>query len=702
MELKHDYDSEEDDILHDFYIPVLSKAKKYCRLAGFFSSSALAVVAKGMSPFIKNQGSMKLIVGARLQKQDVEAIKEGLEDPEKVIAEMMLEDLEQIQEEFVRDHVRALAWLVAKNQLDIKVAIVVDRYGQPMDYDAALRRGIFHQKVGIFEDEAGNLISFSGSVNESATAWEDNIEEFKVFRSWIGAEKEYFDADFSKFNKFWEGYANRTKVVDIPKAIKERLIEIAPSNIEELDLGRWDYGNKQVRLIEQVRPIELRKYQLEAVQNWLSNDKKGIFEMATGTGKTIAALNCLKNALEVESKVIVVISSPFIHLSEQWIREFDKLEVKSDKLLADSSQTRWRDKLVDSIIDVENGISESLIVLTTHNTFSSVDFMNIIKESKKRVPELRFLLIVDEVHGIGAPERRNGLIEEYDYRLGLSATPKRWFDLEGTDKIFSYFGNVVFEFSLKDAIDEGYLTPYIYKPHFTSLTPQEMEKYETETRKISRAYYRSKDEDEKDEIFTLLCIKRQKIIRNAMNKLVVFQEILDELDEIKYCLIYCSPKQIRTVQEILNQRNIVQHKFTEIEGTKPKDRFGGLSERDLLIKQFSEGVYRALVSMRCLDEGVDVPPARVAIMLDNSGNPREYIQRRGRVLRKYPGKENAVIHDIIVEPVLRSTISQELGSLERRIIAKELERYRDFARSSQNASECLKIMQNVEALYGIS
>lgn len=695
LDLKHDYDSEKDDILRDFYIPVLSRAKKYYRLAGFFSSSALAVAARGMSTFVKNQGSMKLVTSARLQKRDVDAIRKGLEEPEKVIAEMMLKELEQIEEEFVRDHVKALAWLVARNQLSMRVAVVTDKYGQPIDYDTAIRQGIFHQKVGIFEDEDGNLISFSGSVNESAMAWEDNIEEFKVFRSWIDVEKEYFDADLAKFNKFWDGHATRTRVIDLPEAIKARLIEIAPSNIEELDLDRWAPSEKQVRM------IELRKYQREAVQNWLSSDKRGIFEMATGTGKTIAALTCLKKAFETESRLVVVISSPFIHLSEQWIREFDKLGIESDKVLADSSKARWRDKMVDSVLDVENGISERLVVLTTHNTFSSADFMNIIKESKKRVPELRFLVVVDEVHGIGAPERRNGLIDEYDYRLGLSATPKRWFDFEGTDKIFAYFGDVVFEFSLKKAIDERYLTPYIYKPHFTSLTTQEMEKYEEETRKVARAYYRSEDETEKDEIFTLLCIRRQKIIRNAANKLLVFQEILDDLKEVRHCLIYCSPTQIRTVQAILNQRNIIQHKFTEIEGTKPAERFGGLSERDFLIKQFSEGVYSVLVSMRCLDEGIDVPPARLAIMLDNSGNPREYIQRRGRVLRKYPGKESAIIHDIIVEPVLRPTISQELGNLEKRIIAKELERYRDFARSSQNADECLKMMQDLEAMYGL-
>lgn len=423
--------------------------------------------------------------------------------------------------------------------------------------------------------------------------------------------------------------------------------------------------------------------------------------MATGTGKTLTALGCLEGVLKTEKKIIVVISSPFIHLSEQWIREFDKLGIRCDKLVADSSQSRWKDRLVDNILDVEDGISERLIVLTTHNTFSSDDFRDIIKESKKRTPDQRFLLIVDEVHGIGAPERRKGLVDEYDYRLGLSATPKRWFDLEGTDRIFSYFGDVVFEFSLKDAIDAEYLTPYVYKPHFTSLTLEEMAKYESETRKISRAYYRSKDEDEKDEIFTLLCIKRHKVIRNAINKLAVFEQILDGLDQIKHCLIYCSPKQIYRVQDILNKKNIIQHKFTQREGTKAEDRFGGLSERDFLIKKFSDGIYSALVSMRCLDEGVDVPPARLAIMLDNSGNPREYIQRRGRVLRKYPGKKSAVIHDIIVEPVLRRTIPRELRDLERKIIERELRRYRDFARSSQNASECLRIMENIEAKYGI-
>jgi superfamily II DNA or RNA helicase len=695
LTLKKSYDSDVDNIIADFYAPALSVSAQYSRLTGFFSSTCLAVAARGICGLIRNGGSVKLITSARFRREDIQAIRDACENPERVLEKAMIEELDNLENEFVKDHVRALAWMVAKKRLKIKVAIVLDENDCPLDSKEIESKGIFHQKVGILKDLDGNQISFSGSDNESAQGWQGNIEEFKVFRSWVEAEKDYFDADSLKFSKFWEGQARRTKVVDIPEAIEKKLIQIAPRNLEELDLERW-VGERA-----QSETFKLREYQKKAVESWLGNGKRGILEMATGSGKTITALSCLKEAFESEGKIVAVISSPFIHLSEQWIRESDRFGIRCDKIIADSSRNKWKDRFVDGILDVENGITPRLMVLTTHDTLCSEDFINIIRESRKRMPSLRLLLVVDEVHGIGAPERRKGLIREYDYRLGLSATPKRWFDLVGTDKIFEFFGDVVFEFSLKDAITAGYLTGYIYKPHFTSLTPDEMERYESETRKVSRAYYRSKDENEKDEIFTLLCIKRQKIIRNAANKLAVFQQILNEVDKIDYCLVYCSPKQIREVQSILNKRNIIQHKFTESEGTKPEARFGGLSERDYLIKNFSEGVYRVLVSMRCLDEGVDVPPARLGIMLDNSGNPREYIQRRGRVLRKYPGKKNAIIHDVIVEPTLRLQISKELGDLERKIIGKELRRYREFAQTAENASECLRQMENIELIYGI-
>jgi superfamily II DNA or RNA helicase len=695
LHLKSAYDSDIDNILNDFYSPALAVSVQYDRLTGFFSSTSLATAAKGISGLIRNGGSIRLITSVVFQEQDIIAIREAIASPEKVLEEAMIRELDKLEEEFVKDHVRALGWMVAKGKLHIKVALVLDNNGFPIGLRDLNKVGIFHQKVGVLEDIEGNKLSFSGSENESARGWNTNIEEFKVFRSWIEAEKPYFDADMVKFQRFWEGNSRRTKILDIPKAIEERLIKMAPNSFEELDIDKW------IRKSQTIAGIGLRDYQKKAVQSWLDNDKRGIFEMATGTGKTFAALSCLDQLAKEEKKLVTIISSPYVHLSEQWLKESTKFGIESTKLIADSSKSKWKDKLVDALLDIENGVNQRLIVFTTHNTFSSNDFISIIQRSKERAANQKFFLIIDEVHGIGAPQRRMGLVNEYDFRLGLSATPKRWFDLEGTDKIFEYFGDVVFEFSLKAAIDAGYLTPYVYKPHFTFLTQEELDEYEAETKKISRAYYYSKTEDQKDEIYTLLCIKRQKIIRNAASKFDAFERIIEEMKTVRHCLIYCSPQQIRQVQDLLNRKNIIQHKFTEIEGTRSEDRFGGKSERDYLIEQFSSGIFHALVSMKCLDEGVDVPPARLAIILDNSGNPREYIQRRGRVLRKYPGKEQAVIHDIIVEPTINSSTPQELRDLERKIITKELARYRDFASTANNSDECLKIMENIEAIYGI-
>ena len=636
---------------------------------------------------------MKLISGAKFRREDIEAIVEAYESPERVIERTMLEELENLEDEFVKDHVRALGWMIAKDKLEIKIAIVCDNNGYPLDEMAVNKRGIFHQKIGILEDMEGNHISFSGSENESATGWHSNIEEFKVFRSWVESEKEYFDADRKKFEKFWSGYPKRTRVIDIPTAIREKLIEIAPDDIDSLNLDRWlelgIYSRERLQII-------LRAYQKKAINNWLAKNRRGIFEMATGTGKTFAALECFNTINKSEKTLVTVITVPYVHLAKQWMREIEKLGIRCDTLIADSSNPGWKDKLADYILDIMNGISEKLIVLTTHVTFSSDDFIKLMKRIN-----VKLLLIADEVHGVGAPKRKNGLIENYDFRLGLSATPKRYFDLEGTRDLYEYFGDVVFEFSIKKAIESEFLTPYDYKPYFTELTEEEMMKYEEETAKICKAYYQSKDDDERYRWFSLLCIKRQDIIKNAISKYSILKRILDDISRIEHCLIYCSPQQIDTVQDILNERNIIQHKFTQIEGTRPEAKYGGISERQFLLKNFSKGKFQALVAMKCLDEGVDIPPAKIAIMLTNSGNPREYIQRRGRVLRTFPGKRYGVIYDIIVIPSLHLDIATEFKEMEKRILVKEFKRYREFALTARNTVECLKKIEEIEIKYGL-
>jgi len=688
VRLKRSYDSDSDSVLTDFYIPALSNSVHYKRLTGFFSSTTLAIAAKGVSKLISNGGNMKLVTGARFRKADIEAIKEAYERPERLIERMMLKELDDLESKFVEDHVRALGWMVANNKLEIKVAIILDEERYPLEERIVENRGIFHQKVGILEDAEGNCLSFSGSENESASGWLSNIEEFKVFRSWMEPEKDYLEADLDKFQKFWTGYPKRAQIMDIPNAVKKRLIEIAPHDIEELDLDRW---------LTDRRKIKLKDFQKEAVSGWLTAGKKGIFEMATGTGKTICALECLAAAQKTEKRLVTVITVPYVHLAKQWIREIEKFGIRSEKLIADSSNPGWKDKLADYIFDIMNGIIDKLIVLTTHATFSSDDFIELMKRIN-----VKSFLVADEVHGVGAPKRKNGLIENYDFRLGLSATPKRYFDLEGTEELYQYFGDVVFEFSLKKAIEGEYLTPYDYKPYFTELTEAEMMKYEEETARVCKAYHQSKDDDRRRQWFSLLCIKRQDIIKNAINKYSIFERILDNISEIKHCLAYCSPQQIDTVQDILNRKDIIQHKFTQIEGTRPEAKYGGISERQFLLKNFSDGKFQALVAMKCLDEGVDIPPAKIAIMLTNSGNPREYVQRRGRVLRKFPGKEFAVIYDIIVIPQLHLSVTSEFKDLEKKILISEFKRYKEFALAARNTVECLKKIEEIETKYGLS
>lgn len=695
LRLKKSYDSDFDNILADFYIPVLSNSIKYKRLTGFFSSSCLAVAARGISMFIRNNGIMELICCARLSKSDINAIKEAYEYPEKLIEINMQSSLNEIEDEFVSDHVKALGWMVANNKLNIKIAIIVDDNGLPRDEEYVEKSGIFHQKVGILEDSKGNSISFSGSDNETASGWINNIEEFKVFASWNDIERYYLEADEERFSKFWHGTAKRTKIIDLPYAIRDSLIKIAPEDIDKCKLDKWLRGNKEIMK----RKIKLRDYQNHAIENWLSNNTKGILEMATGTGKTFTALGCLRRLLEDEKerKIITIIACPFDHLIKQWVNDIKEFNLDIDIIIADGSNRNWKYELSNCILDINNCVNNKAIVLTTHNTCSSFEFIERIKMYK-----YDSFLIVDEVHGIGAPKNKMALLDNYKFRLGLSATPNRWFDDEGTSTIIEYFGEIIFEFSLGEAITtinpdtgETYLVPYEYRPYFINLNDSEFDEYTNETKKIARAYFKSKNNAERSSLFKQLCFKRQRIIENAMNKFNMLASILDEIEDIKYCLIYCSPKQINKVQDILNKRKIIQHKFTMDEGIKEEEKHGGLSERNFLIKEFGNGIYQSLVAIKCLDEGVDIPPARIAIIMASTNNPRQYIQRRGRVLRRYPGKKKAIIYDIIVIPTGLGEC-EEILELERKILEKELRRYKEFAYTSINAVDCLNKIRKIE------
>jgi len=671
LKIKEYYFSDNDDILHDFYIPVLKEAKKYYRLSGFFSSNIFVNIAEGLSSFIDNEGKIYLIVGALLNNEDINAINKGIKNPEKCIEEFLLDQLKTTKNKIIADHIKTLAYMVANKQLELKIALIVNFEGDYIYNDEIMNSGLFHLKVGILEDDKGNLISFSGSINETASAWTNNIEEFKVFRSWESSENKYLRHDVKKFESIWQGNNVRFKIYEIPEIVKKYLIDISLFESKRGSTTNHD--------------VILRDYQSKAILSWKSNDFRGIYEMATGTGKTYTAIFSMIEAKKYTITLFTIIACPYTHLITQWEETLLKIGFSPIKIYGEVRN--WKELLNKIKFEYNIGINKYPIILTTHDTLSNYVFIKIMGDIKGNV-----LLIGDEVHYLGSEKRRNGLLSSYNMRLGLSATPKRWFDDEGNEEIINYFNGVVYEYDLRKAIEEGYLVEYEYHPYFVELNDEEIIEYKEMTAKVAKSYYASKDEKEKSELNNLYLILRKKIVINAEEKYEKLRYILNNLQPIRNCLIYCSPEQINIVQDLLNEMGIMQHKFTARED---------IFTRKKLLDSFDKGSYQALVAMRCLDEGVDVPSTRKAILLANSTNPREFIQRRGRILRPYSGKRIAHIYDIIVVPTLHGEVDEEFYDLERKIMISELLRFHEFAINSNNYEGIKQIIKPIGLKYNI-
>jgi superfamily II DNA or RNA helicase len=668
LDIKPKYDTDVDDIVSDFYEPVLSNSVKYYRLSGFFTSSSLAAIARGIGDFIRNNGKMRLVCSARLSERDIEIIKKTNENPSKILEQSIIQDLDSIENNIIQDHVAALGWMLAKGNLEIKIAILKD---EDSDFLPSIPLGMFHTKLGLFEDTQGNTISFSGSENETYNGIINNVENIKTFKSWKGGDSpRYVELDRIDFEKYWNDEAVRTKVISLPNAVKENLLRKAPEKIEQIKIHSLNSKKSDVKL---------RKYQEKAIEKWFENGKQGIFEMATGTGKTYTALGCLHRIKKEINELLTVIVAPQKHLVTQWEEEVEKCGYHT--IFPAYSGTKWKNNIISNLLDLEMGIIDSLVILTTHKTFSSEDFRNRITTFKGEL-----FLIIDEVHGIGSDQQRLGLIDNYKYRLGLSATPERWYDEEGTELIESYFKGVVFSFNIERALRCGYLTPYEYHPVFVDLSESEMVEYLKYTSKINRLFHSKEKTSSTHDNINRLLIKRQNIINEASEKYLALNQILDENNTIKNLLVYCnSEKQLTEVSKIFNKRRLFQSRFTGSEK---------LSERGEILKKFIEGRFRALIAMKCLDEGVDIPSAEIGILMSSTSNPREYIQRRGRLLRKSPGKKLAVIYDILVFPEIKYN-----NSLEDNIIDKEKLRYREFARTAKNSAECTRILAEKLGVY---
>lgn len=649
LELKPEYRSRRDNVIDQFYNPLLSETVLYKRAVGFFSSSALNSFKTGILNLIRNGGRIQIITSPRMSGEDILAIEEGFRRRQSFIKTAKSSNF--------------LSELIATKKLEIKIALL----------ETGEESGMFHEKLGLLYDDSGNVVAFSGSMNESANAFFSNYEAIDVFTSWSGdAERVYRKQ--KAFNAMWENCEPGIQVLNFwevkAEYLRENQIVSAPKKIVS------------VPKIKSNPEINLREYQKKAVENWAKNSYVGIFDMATGSGKTYTAIAGMLQLHKAKKSLAAVIVCPYKNLVEQWADNLKKFEIRPQ--ICHSEKKNWQSRLKTSVLSFNFGIENFFCAVMTEATFAGEYVQTLLKKLKGNA-----LLVVDEAHRFGAESLSQKLPQNIKYRLALSATIER--NDGGTERIYNYFGAKVFEYPLQKAIEENMLTPYYYNPVVVSLDDDELEKYLKLTAKIAKNFHAAEKKD--DDHLKILLAERARIVAGAKNKIEALRKIISNYKDDNQILIYCGAakteeaRQIDVVTKMLgNELDMRVKKFT----CKEKAH-----DREMIKANFAEGKnLQALVAIRCLDEGVDIPSVKTAFILSSSDNPREYIQRRGRLLRKSPGKKNAVIFDFVtlpVEPEFVTLYEPETLDKVKALVQKELARVKEFSALAENPffSDCL-------------
>jgi superfamily II DNA or RNA helicase len=671
-------DTSSADLIEDLFVPALTGSVFYDRGVGFFSSGWLRIASKGMLAFANNGGRARWVTSPILDSSDWDALQTG--DAAKhdlLLYEAIKHGITSLEQALERDVLSALAWMVADEVISFKLALPRNK----------LERGDFHDKFGVFTDHTGNKISFNGSYNDSIQGTR-NYESIKVFCSWQPPFDRFVKADDERFERLWANADPNVRVYDLPEAALEQILSLRSSdrpykpppgsNLNSL-LGSID------ALQDPAIPgsLVLRDYQLKAVDAWFENGCCGLLEMATGTGKTITALAAAVRLRCRDRKLALIIAVPYQHLVDQWYDEAIRFGFRP--IRAYKNKSDWLDKLHDQALSYAHDDYSHMCVICTHTTFATSHFQDAIA----RIPEPK-MLIADEVHHLGAESSRKFLPEGISNRLALSATPDRWFDDIGTQALRDYFGQTVFALPLKDAIGLS-LTPYYYYPTLIDLTEEEMEEYRSLSLSIARVLARD-GFDGSDSRLTALLIKRSNLLNSAENKLDMVDKLVNRPLKMHHALFYCAPCQVDDLIQLLgNDKRMAVHRFTAKEDTQTRQE---------LLHDFDSGRLQALVAIHCLDEGVDVPATRTAFLLASSGNPREFIQRRGRVLRRFPGKNHADIHDLISIPPASRLDPTSLNA-ERSILKRELKRFAEFADSALNTASAYQVIWDIAKQYGV-
>lgn len=671
-----------DPFAEEVLIPAFKSAATVDCMVGFFSSEVLASLAPGLATFInRSQNSFRLVISPLLRPDDQAALRDGVKSTEAVVSEALGEIT--VTEDLLQLHtLRCLSYLLRVGRIEIKIALMPD--------------ALFHPKVWLFQSDSDTVVAH-GSSNVTYAGLRKNIEQIAISKSWEDPNQHYI-ADKLKyqFARFWEGKEDNCIVVSLPRAIKDHLLRTysseAPPTEDELralytraaDASQVDDmvgGSRQLPNRGFVIPSNLHyeegpfAHQGEAVEAWCDASFRGILEMATGSGKTITSMIGAYRLYEHHKPLLCVIAAPYVPLIEQWCEEIEPFGLKPTNLTILSGAQRRASELQRIKRRLRTGLSNAEAVVVSHDTLCTPEFQDAVASF-----DCARLLIADEVHNLGSPSFINAPPAFFEYRMGLSATPIRQYDEEGTDALQAFFGPVVFQFTLEQAIGHC-LVEYEYHVHPVYLSAREMDDWQDLTEKIRQNAWRS-DGDKPDDYLTKLLRDRRAILETAEGKLKKLAELLDKenLTTLRYTLVYATdkgPEQLELVNRLLRDKGVLYHQLTAHETA---DR----EQTKRILRSFQEGEIQVLTAKRVLDEGVNIPQICKAFILASTTVERQWVQRRGRLLRTCSAinKSHSIIHDF---PALPPDMEKGLDPDARGLVRSELRRVQEFARLAKNA-----------------
>ncbi len=670
-----------DPVTVDVLVPALEATKFLRVMMGYFSSSSFAEIAPGLATFLRSTDApFEMVISPFFTDGDFETLTREKDELARYTRNMFLVNVPD-EGALTRHTLECLAWLIAQGRLVLKVAV--------------MREALFHPKVWLFDDQV-QQVALHGSTNLTMSGLSRNREQLTLSRDWKGEEAVFhIDRLRQEFDDLWSGGDEDCVVLPLPEAIARKVIEryktkdMPDENI--LD-GLWQKAHdvEAAAKAEVATTTALKipsglnyetgnfSHQGEAVRAWEALGRRGILEMATGSGKTITSMIGAARLQEEVGNLLVVVSAPYRPLIAQWCDEIREFTVHPVNLTeAGGAEARNRE-IRQAGRRLRMGHSQAEVLVVSNDTLCTEPFIQTLTAIKAHK-----LLIADECHNLGAATFSANPPDIFDCRLGLSATPVRQYDEEGTEALIDYFGDVCFSFTLEEAIGKC-LTEYDYHVHFVELTPDEMREWSDLTDQIASQAWKL-ETGGSDPYLDNLLRQRRLVLETADGKMDVLSGLLDSQGsrELRYALIYATDKEPEHLEEanrLLERRGVLFHQLTQEETRSSK-------KTKSILSAFQDGMTQVLTAKRVLDEGVNIPQIKLAYILASTTVRRQWVQRRGRLLRKCSaiGKTHAVIHDFVVLPPGASSAKvDQLDRDARRLVRSELDRVWEFARLCRN------------------